>query len=274
MNKKNIRTISIAAVCIITCLIIIMNSFLYSYFCKHRVYTELSDRISEEILLANIKIIQKTDKGESLTSYSTGFDGVIFKRTGNKYYALTAYHALGSLSNTRFITLAYNDQTHREYISAGGTYVGLEEYYKQFPIATVEYYDKQYDLAILSFESKSNFKTLDILDVAPKYGDKVVVISSPYGEKRNMITYGKITSRSPVKFNDKTGYDNDEHKMVKHSAYINKGSSGSVVMNKDFQIVGINLGGGTNLFGSFGYGIAMPSDKINDFIVKWNNSQQ
>jgi hypothetical protein len=45
-------------------------------------------------------------------------------------------------------------------------------------------------------------------------------------------------------------------------------------MNKDFQIVGINLGGATNLFGNFGYGMAMPSDKINDFIVKWNNSQQ
>jgi serine protease Do len=269
MNKKNIRTVSIVAICIITCLIIIIHSFLYSYFCKHRVYTEIGDKISEEILLANIKIIHQTDKGETLTSYSFGFDGIIFKRTGNRYYVLTAYHAVGSLSNTKLITLAYNEPTHRQYISTSGKYVGLDEYYKQFPFANIEYYDEQYDLAILSFESEDNFNTLDISDVAPQYGDKVVVISSPYREKRNMITYGKITSRSPVKFNDKT----DEHKMVKHSAYINRGSSGSVVMNKDLEIVGINLGGASNIFGNFLYGMAMPSDKINDFIVQWNNSQ-
>jgi S1-C subfamily serine protease len=264
VNKRSIRTISIVTVCIITCLF--TYSFLYSYFCKHRVYTEISERISDEILSANIKLIQQTHKGD-ITGYSTGFCGVIFKRTGNKYYAITAYHALDLSSNSRLITLAYNEPTHIEYISMNSKYVGLSEYYEQFPVANIEYFDERYDLAILSFESDANFNTLEISDATPQYGDKVVVISSPFREERNMITYGKITSRSPVNFDDEAG--KKQHKIVKHSAYINKGSSGSVVMNKDLEIVGINLGGGTNIFGYFGYGMAMPSDKINDFVAHY-----
>lgn len=268
MNKKSIRIISIATICIITSLV--MYPFLYSYFCKHRVYPEIADRISEEILSANLKIIQQTYKEESI-GYSTVFGGVIFKRTGNKYYAITAYHAVDSLNNSKLIVLAYDQPAHSEYIATNTKYIGLSEYYKQFPFANVEYYDEKYDLAILSFESDYNFNTLDISSVPPKYGDKVVVISSPYREESNLITYGKIASRSPVKSNDETW--EVQHKIVKHSAYINKGSSGSVVMNKDLEVVGINLGGGTNIFGNFGYGMAMPSDEINDFVAQWGKSQ-
>lgn len=268
MNKKGIRIISIATICIITSLV--MYPFLYSYYCKHRVYPEIRGKISDEILSANIEIIQQTQKGES-TGYSTGFGGVIFKRTENKYYVLTAYHALNPLNNSKFIALAYNEPNYREYILTNAKYIGVSGYYENFPFANVEYYDEKYDLAILSFESDANFNILDISDVPPQYGDKVVVISSPYREGRNMITYGKVTSRSPIKFNDNA--ENMEYKMIKHSAYINKGSSGSVVMNKNLEIVGINLGGGANIFGNFGYGMAMPSDKINNFITQWNNSQ-
>lgn len=268
MNKKSIRIICIVTACIITCLVV--HSFLYAYFCKHRVYTEIREGVSEEILSANIKIIQQTYNGEG-TEYSPGFGGVIFRRTGNKYYAITAYHAVGSLNNSKLIILAYNDLTHSEYISTNAKYIGLREYYKQFPFANIEYYDEKYDLAILSFESDINFNTLDISNVTAQYGDKVIVVSSPYHEEKNMITYGKITSRSHVKFNDEAG--KTQHKIVKHSAYINKGSSGSAVMNKDLEVVGINLGGGTDIFGNFRYGMAMPSDKINDFLVQWDNSQ-
>jgi serine protease Do len=245
-----------------------MYSFAYSHFCKNRVYTEIDERISEEILSANIEIIQRTFEGDN-TSYSAGFSGVIFKRTGNKYYALTAYHAVDSLKNSKLITLAYNEPTFIEYVSTGAKYIGLTEYYKQFPIASVEYYDEKYDLAILSFESNSNFKVLDISDVIAKYGDKVVAIGNPYGEERNMITYGKITSRNLIGFNDEAG--KTQYKSLKHSAFIDKGSSGSALMNKNFKIIGINLGGGRDVFGNFRYGMAMPSNKINDFLDQWDN---
>lgn len=268
MNKKGIKIVCIVMICIIACLAI--YPFLYSYFCKHRVYTEISGKISDEILSANIEIIKQTQKEESI-GYSTGFGGVIFKHTGNKYYVLTAYHAVKPLNNSKFIALAYNEPNYREYMLTKAKYIGISGYYERFPFANVEYYDEKYDLAILSFESDANLNALDIADKPPQYGDKVVVISSPYGEGRNMITYGKVTSRSPIKFNDDT--ENMEYKMIKHSAYINKGSSGSAVMNKNLEIVGINLGGATNIFGKYGYGMAMPSDKINDFIAQWNNSQ-
>lgn len=269
MNTKRKRIITMAIVC--TGIFLVMHSFVYSYICKNRVYTEISERISDEILSANIEIINKTSEGNH-TSYSVGFSGVIFKRVGNKYYALTAYHAIDSLKNTKLITLAYNEPTFNKYISTGGKYTGLTEYYNQFPIASVEYYDEKYDLAVLSFESDANLKVLDISDVTAKYGDKVVAIGNPYNEERNIITYGKITSKKLIGFNDETG--KTQYKNLKHSAYIDKGSSGSVLMNKDFEIVGINLGGGRNVFGNFGYGMAMPSDKINDFLDQWGNNSQ
>jgi len=242
--------------------------FLYSHLCKVRVYNDIEKRISEDVLSANLYIIKAKTEGGS-TSYSVGFCGVIFRQDKDRCYALTAYHAVDSLESSSLIVLAYDDRTYNEYALAQDKCTGLNDYYERFPIAKVEFYDAKYDLAILSFESVSKLKELAVSNDAPQYGSKVAVISSPSGEERNRITYGKIISKTPVEFGDENG--KSQYKVIRHSAYENEGSSGSVLLNENCEIVGINLGGGKDIFGNFRYGLAMPSNRIIDFISEWDN---
>jgi S1-C subfamily serine protease len=228
----------------------------------------MEKRISEDILSANLYIIKAETEDEN-TRYSVGFCGVIFRQDENECYVLTAYHAVDSLENSDLIVLAYDDSTYNEYAFAQDKHIGLNDYYERFPVAKVEFYDEKYDLAILSFEPESKLNALAVSNDAPQYGSKVAVISSPSGEERNRITYGKIVSKTPVEFGDEKG--KTQYKVIRHSAYENKGSSGSVLLNENCEIVGINLGGGKDLFGNFRFGLAMPSNRINDFISEWDN---
>ena len=59
-------------------------------------------------------------------------------------------------------------------------------------------------------------------------------------------------------------------KTMKHNAYIDEGSSGSVVLNHNMDVVGINIGGGTNIYNKFVYGAMVPSELILEFLVENN----
>ena len=41
------------------------------------------------------------------------------------------------------------------------------------------------------------------------------------------------------------------------------------ILNENLEIVGINLGGKENLLGQYISGMAMPSDRIIDFLEEW-----
>ena len=184
---------------------------------------------------------------------------------------LTAAHAIEKSDNVSLIILPYDTPTYNAYLSSGNKPIGLAEYYAKLPQAEIEYVDEKYDLAILSFSLDKALSVLDISDTPPQKGDKIAVISSPMEEQRNFITYGKITSKKPLPFGDKAG--KTQEKVIRHSAYINTGSSGSPVINKDLEIQAINLGGGADVFGNFRYSIAISSDKILDFTASWKTTQ-
>ncbi len=266
MKGKKLTVITILIFCLL--LTLIAYPVIYSHICKIRVYSDMAEKISENVLSANLYIIRQETESES-TSYSVGFGGVIFRQDLDKYYVLTAYHAVDSLENSNLIVLAHNDMTYGKSTFTQAKHIGLSEYYEQFPFAMVEYYNEKYDLAILSFESEAKLNVLTVSNDVPQYGSKVAVISSPSGEDRNMITYGKIISKAPVEFGDESG--KTQYKVIQHSAYENDGSSGSVLLNENCEIAGINLGGGKDVFGNFKYGLAMPSDRINNFISEWTN---
>lgn len=265
--KRMLRILMIFSLCSV-----LLYSFIYPHWSKNRTFREIDDEKLAGILSANLHIISQTlyDHGQSI-SYAPGFGGVIFQQHEDRYYVLTAAHAIEKSENVRLIIITYDTQTYNEYLSSGNKPIGLAEYYAKLPQAEIEYIDEKYDLAILSFSSDKSLKVLPISDTLPQYGEKVAVISSPVVEQRNFITYGKITSKKPVPFGDKAG--KTQEKVIRHSAYINAGSSGSPVINKDLEIQAINLGGGADVFGNFRYGMAMPSDKILDFTAAWKKAQ-
>jgi len=233
-------------------------SFIYDYLCKTRVYDDISQKISDEVLSANLKIVECKAEGDSV-SYSAGFGAVVFQKVDNRYYVLTAYHAVNSLENTILRVLDYNSKVH----------FPIKEFYERLPVATVEYYDEKYDLAILSFQSEENISVLKVANSSPDYKERIVCISKPYSERSTLITYGKVISKKPVEviFNDgsKTNF------IIKHSAYVDAGSSGSAVLNENCEIAGITIGGGKDIFRNFKSGYAMPSEQINIFLSEWIN---
>jgi S1-C subfamily serine protease len=239
--------------------LLIAYSFIYDYLCKTRVYSDISQKISDEVLSANLQIVQCKTEGDSVR-YSAGFGAVVFQKVDNRYYVLTAYHAVNSLENTILRVLNYNAKVH----------FPLKEYYERLPVATVEYYDEKYDLAILSFQSGENISVLKIADSSPNYKERIVCISKPYSERSTLITYGKVISKKPVEviFDD----GSKTNCIIKHSAYADSGSSGSVVLNEICEIAGITIGGGKDIFRNFKSGYAMPSEQINIFLSEWKNN--
>ncbi|MFL0246279.1 trypsin-like peptidase domain-containing protein [Candidatus Clostridium stratigraminis] len=235
---------------------------------------ELIEKVTRYALSANIKIVQlkyRNDGNSSSTAVSAGASGVIIRKEGNKYYALTAEHVIEELDNidkTQVIVMGYDDLDFADSLNKGGKFQGVANYYQQFPEAVIEYSNNKYDLAIISFTTNKDYTVLPIADAAPKYGDLVVSMSNPYG-KRNIVTAGKISSKKPVPFGDEAG--KVQYPIVRHTSSISEGSSGSALLNENLQLVGINLGGGKNIFHQHIYGMAMPSNQILNFLEEWKH---
>jgi serine protease Do len=205
-------------------------------------------------------------------TYSWGFDGVVFKQENDRYYILTVYHALDDLSDDmQLVVIGFDDLTYGEYTEKNNvdfSAVSPLDYYSDFPRAVVEYYDKSNDLAILSFESTKEINLAQFSGSPIEVGEEVYCISSPEGNERDLLSEGRILATDKdEKFDD----GSDISGVFLHSCYIDHGSSGSAVYNKSDQIVGINVGGATGIFGRFKYGMAVPSEKINSFLAEWEN---
>lgn len=247
-----------------------------SYF-NQELNKDLIQKIENELISANIEIVQlKYRNGENHSSYlassgastsvSAGGSGVVIAKEGNRYFALTANHVIleeDDVDETQIIAMGYDDLYFANYISEVGYCMGISDYYHEFPNITVEYANDKYDLALISFVTEEEYSVLPISDKLPKYGDVVVAMSNPWGE-RNLVSAGKISSRRLVTFNDEAG--KNQYPMIQHTAEISLGSSGSALINQDLEVVGINLGGNENIFRQYISGMAMGSDRILDFL--------
>ncbi len=239
---------------------------------NQKIHEDFIGYIGQNALSANVMISKENYKKEdnvSSNSISAGASGVIFRKDGKKYFVLTAAHVIKSRENedsTNIIIMGYDDLSFKDYLNNGGKYKGIANYYQQFPRGIIEYADEKYDLAVVSFYSDKDYKVLSISDKSLEYGDIVGTVSNPYGE-RNSVTAGKVISRQPKPFGDESC--KMQFPVIRHTAMISEGSSGSTLLNKDLEIVGINLGGNENLFRQYISGMAMPSDRILDFLNEW-----
>lgn len=266
--KKNFVVPLIISIFMVTSFLI--YSFAVNYLSKERVYEDIKSRITEDVLSSNVMIIKEKDSlgtNSEVKGYGVGFSGVIFQKEEGEYLVLTTCHALDLERNGEFVVLSYNEKTINDYMSAGGKYMGVAEYYSQFPRAKVRYYNEEYDLAVLSFKSDLKLGTLNIAEGEVSNGERVVAISNAFEEERNLTTYGKIKGRGKVKFKDEK--DKMKYSLAKHSAYINVGSSGSVLLNENLEIVGINIGGAKDVFGNFRHGLAITSEDIHKFLEEY-----
>lgn len=268
MNNKKIKITIIVAALILVCICIFIYPSLYEYQCKTRYFEDFAKKITNDILESNIVIVKQEKKIENnTTTWNSGASGVIFDSKNNTYYALTAYHVVKDFENADYIIIPYGVPTYSEYSKNSETHISLQTYYEQFEKAQLVFADEEYDLAVISFKSEMKLNALPICENNPKHNEEIMVISNPEGE-RFVHSYGKIFSKDYYIFQS-----NDELPPVrtfKHNAYESYGSSGSAVLNKEMEIVGINIGGGTDFMNRFKYGVMVPCELISEFLKKYN----
>ena len=177
-------------------------------------YNELSFRVTDSI----VKVTKAVVSNQS-SSVGSGF---IFYEDETKYYVLTNYHVIDA--DEFQVNLSVTDHLGRIHTAQ--------------LIAS----DANYDLALLSF-----FKQDDKLDVlnfdedALDFRDPVFVVGYPNGQI-NGITMGELIDIDEIDI-DTGGVSTISFEVLIVDAPVETGSSGSVVLNDQYEIVGIIFAG-------------------------------
>lgn len=270
--KRNIIIVFTAVFLIFISSYLFIFPLLYENDCKTRVYRDFEEKLTTEVLSSNICIIRTTSQISGDTEYFTfsqGASGVIFQKQNNILYAFTAYHVVADSSSAEFAVLPYGAVPYSE--SSGN--MSISEYYRRFPAAKIEYTDLASDIAIISFPAGieySRLGPLPISDAAPEKNMRIAVISNPEGH-RYVQSYGTVLSDFPVEFI--TDDPLSGNMVYQHSAYIAPGSSGSVAVNEKMEIVGINLGGGTDFMDRFRYGAMVSCERLKEIVEEWQKEK-
>ena len=189
----------------------------------------LNNITERDIITASIKVRsvgkQVVEGGKKYYEGADG-SGVIFKKEElfltTYYYALTNNHVIYD-----------NVNGYRIYDCYGNEITDVE----------LVCHDANYDLAVIRFKEKLEdvpYKVLPFSNGDIKPGEKVVVMGNPLG-KLNMITMGKVEGYKEIKISQVDALQtNVEFPVIKHTAPINNGSSGGVLLNYDYEICGIN----------------------------------
>lgn len=242
--------------------------------------TELVESIEDNVLTSNVLLMREStwvsesngDPGQGVssgTSYGVGASGTIIKREGDRYYVLTAYHVIKPKKDsvrTDILVLDYNDNGKLDPAKFQESN-GFEHYYDKFPKARVEFYDKNYDLAVISFTSNEDYATIQIAKSPPKFGHVVESLSNPYENARNQIDVGRFFGAYSTAPSMK--FYKVQYPMITHTAKGSEGSSGGMVLNENLELVGVTLGGTEIKFIAFRFylfGKAMPANRVLEFL--------
>jgi len=207
--------------------------------------------ISTIVINSNLKIETETYTllfgREIVGPYRGTGSAVIIKKDNKKYYILTNYHVIH-----------LSDEHYHRYM--------VEDIYNNTAQATLVFKDKDYDIAILEFQSDQSLDVLELAEVNPKIGELVFSIGNPLG-KNNIITAGSVLNYSKI---ENENFETD-YKVIVHDALIYSGSSGSMLINTNYKIVGLNTWGlGEKVMNDYVRGGATPVEKIRECIEKNN----
>ena len=227
-------------------------SFVETYFQPlNNISTDTLNYISTVVINSNLKIETETYTllfgREIVGPYQGTGSAVIIKKDNKKYYILTNYHVIH-----------LSDEHYHRYT--------VEDIYNNTTQAILVFKDKDYDLAILEFQSEQSLDIIELAEVNPKIGDLVFSIGNPLG-KNNIITAGSVLNYSKI---ENENFETD-YKVIVHDSIIRSGSSGSMLINSDFKIVGLNTWGlGEKVMNDYVRGGATPVEKIRECLTKNN----
>lgn len=231
---------------------------------RNAVYDDMKETFDKSGLLsANIGIFSKTEKDGNI-SYGEGGSGVIFKKDGKSYYALTAAHVV-NVEDAELLVFTVNTEMKLENIPGAIFNVLTPETYDAMYTAKIVYISTRDDLAIIRFSADEDLSVIAVAESDPEIGDRIMCIGNPQNEWF-ALSYGKVTS-GIEKFGESQGFPSN---AMKHSAYIQVGSSGGAVLNEQMQLIGTVPGGAFSLNGeTFKYGVLIPASEIKLCLKEW-----
>lgn len=213
----------------------------------------LVNEVSSIAMKANVKIVT--------TSYGSPFSfpevvsgqgsGVIFSEDNNNYYVLTNNHVVNRDEEYSLFKYEITDYL-------GNTYKG-----------TLLVSSADYDLGLLKMpKSKAILEVLKVNLNKLEKDEVVIAIGQPKGQD-NTITIGRVIRFTNGNLEEATSHV--EFDVIEHTAPINRGSSGGVLINSKLEIVGINYAGSfkEGVEGSV-FAYAIPMSEVDTFL-KLNN---
>lgn len=183
-------------------------------------YIKLYDVLSTQTIKSIVKVT-KTTTSPSFISIGSGF---IFHEDETLFYVLTNNHVVykeDGISQTVTVT---------DYLGKSRT-------------ATVLAADEAYDLAVVSFSKiGANLEVLPFSNEGLTFKDKVIVMGYPDGQV-NGITLGEFVDYDEIDVSSQSYTNHIDFPVLIIDAPVEAGSSGSVVLNENFEIVGIVYAG-------------------------------
>ena len=232
------------------------------------VYEDLQESFARSGLLsANIGIFSETVEADTV-SYGECGSGVIFKRDGGTYYALTASHVVSN-ENARHLVFTVNTDMKTEPLPGvdGVDLLSQDVYESMYPAETV-YVSQRDDLAVIRFFAEEDLSVIEIAPSDPQWGDHILCVGNPQNEWF-AVSYGSVTSGVEL-YGESEGYPS--HAM-RHSAYMQMGSSGGAAIGQQMQLVGITPGAFLSPDGkTVKYGVLIPAGEINLCLAEWGGA--
>ena len=215
-------------------------------------YEQLMKDFSTEATTSGVKV--KLEANSLFASNVSQGSGVIYKYQQGLYYVLTNYHVIESqnvLYGSYYIYDAYGNE------------------YRAMRVAQ----DPAYDLAVLCFEARSgvSLSVADIDERIPSNTETLLCLGAP-GGRFNTVTLGKASRYEKANIENNSSLSNIDFNVIWLDCYAEHGSSGGAVFDTDFDIVGITFAVASDQFGNFKYSIAVPAEKIVEFLAKYSIS--
>lgn len=183
---------------------------------------------------------------------------VVFNKIGSTYYALTNSHCI----------LGNNEKIAEQALDSSFFTIEVADYNENVISAEVVYYDVNYDLGILKFNSNNDYYVAPLANIEGSKCDKVIAVGNPYG-KRNIITFGSINDFPTVKIWSSEKVSNVEFPVIQSSTECHPGNSGGPLYNDKLEIVGINYAGSNFLWKHITYSIGI--NMINEFLQTFSD---
>lgn len=216
-----------------------------------------------DLLSANIGIFSKTEKDGSV-SYGECGSGVIFEKKDGEYCALTAAHVV-SVENAQILVFTVNTEMKTDSIPGVDYTVLSQDTYESMYVAEIQYVSNRDDLAVIRFSADEELSVIEIAESDPQKDERIMCVGNPEGNWFAM-SYGNVTS-DIEKFGEGQGFPSN---AMRHSAYIQVGSSGGATINEQMKLCGITPGASLSLDGkTFKYGVMIPVSEIRLCLDDW-----